>query len=127
MSENADSPAVDLDRMSVQQLTALIAAAEAKQRDKLDDARAALRAEMEQKAAELGIALGDLFSAVGQQAPAEQAAGKNGGARASRARTSAPSVRPNTAARTAKNGRDGAGRPIGWRRWRRRAESERNS
>ena len=78
MSENADVPAVDLDRMSVQQLTALIAAAEAKRRDKLDDARAALRAEMEQKATELGIALGDLLSPAGQQAPAEQAAAKDG-------------------------------------------------
>ena len=78
MSENADVPAVDLDRMTVQQLTTLIAAAEAKRRDKLEDARAALRAEMEQRTAELGIALGDLFSAPGQQAPAEQAAAKNG-------------------------------------------------
>ena len=78
MSENADAPAVDLDRMTVQQLTALIAAAEAKRRDKLDDARAALRAEMEQKAAELGISADDLFSTAGQQAPAEQAAAKNG-------------------------------------------------
>ena len=78
MSENADTPAVDLDRMTVQQLVALIAAAEAKRRDKLEDARAALRAEMEQRMAELGIALGDLFSTAGQQAPAEQAAGKDG-------------------------------------------------
>jgi DNA-binding protein H-NS len=78
MSENADAPAVDLDRMTVQQLTALIAAAEAKRRDKLEDARAALRAEMEQRAAELGIAPGELFSAPRQQAPAEQAAAKNG-------------------------------------------------
>ena len=78
MSENADAPAVDLDRMSVPQLKALIAAAEAKRRDKLDDARAALRIEMERKAAELGIAPSDLFSAPGQQAPAEQAVGKNG-------------------------------------------------
>jgi DNA-binding protein H-NS len=78
MAENADAPAVDLDRMTVPQLTALIAAAEAKRRDKLDDARAALRAEMEQRAAELGVALDDLFSAPEQQAPAEQAAGKNG-------------------------------------------------
>jgi DNA-binding protein H-NS len=78
MSENADMPAVDLDRMSVQQLTRLIAAAEAKRRDKLEDARAALRAEMERKAAELGIAPGDLFSAPGQQAPKSQAAAKNG-------------------------------------------------
>ena len=51
MSENADAPAVDLDRMSAQQLTTLIAAAEAKRRDKLEDARAELRAEMERKAA----------------------------------------------------------------------------
>jgi DNA-binding protein H-NS len=72
------SPAVDLDRMSVQQLTALIAAAESKRRDKLEDAKAALLAEMEQKAAELGIAPGDLFSTAGQQAPTEQAAAKNG-------------------------------------------------
>ncbi len=78
MPENADVPAVDLDRMTVPQLTTLIAAAEAKRRDKLDDAKAALRTEMERKAAELGIAPGDLFSAPGQQAPAEQRVGKNG-------------------------------------------------
>ena len=78
MPENADAPAADLDRMTVPQLTALIAAAEAKRRDKLDDAKAVLRAEMERKAAELGISAGDLFSTAGQQAPAEQAAGKNG-------------------------------------------------
>ncbi len=78
MSETADMPAVDLDRMTVQQLTTLIAAAEAKRRDKLGEAKAALRAEMERKAAELGIAPGDLFLAPGQQAPAEQATAKNG-------------------------------------------------
>ena len=78
MSENADTPAVDLDPMTVPQLTALIAAAEAKRRDKLEDAKSALRTEMEQKAAELGISAGDLFSVAGQQAPAEQAVAKNG-------------------------------------------------
>ena len=78
MSANADVPAVDLDRMTVPQLTTLIGAAEAKRRDKLEDARAALRAEMERRAAELGIAPGDLFSTAGQQAPAEQAAVKSG-------------------------------------------------
>ncbi len=78
MSDNADAPAVDLDRMTVQQLVALIAAAEAKRRDKLEDARAELRAEMERRAAELGISADDLFSTAGQQAPAEQAAAKNG-------------------------------------------------
>ena len=70
MSENADASAVDVDRMTVPQLTALIATAEAKRRDKLDDAKAVLRAEMERKAAELGSGPGDLFSAPGQQAPA---------------------------------------------------------
>ncbi len=50
----------------------------AEQRDKLEDAKAALRAELERRAAELGIAPGDLFSAPEQQAPAEQAAGENG-------------------------------------------------
>jgi DNA-binding protein H-NS len=64
--------------MTVQQLTTLIAAAEAKRRDKLEDARAELRAEMERRAAELGISADDLFSTAGQQAPAEQAAAKNG-------------------------------------------------
>ncbi len=49
MSEDADTPAVDLDRMTVQQLTTLIAAAEAKRRDKLDDAKTALRGEMERR------------------------------------------------------------------------------
>ena len=78
MPEDADVPAVVLDRMTVQQLTTLIAAAEAKRRDKLEDARAALRSEMERKAAELGISVGDLFSTAGQQAPVEQAPAKNG-------------------------------------------------
>src|SRR4051812_1186873 len=72
MPENADMPAVDLDQMTVQQLTTLIAAAEAKRQEKLEEAKAALRAEMERKAAEIGIALGDLFSTV------EQATAKNG-------------------------------------------------
>ncbi len=50
----------------------------AKRREKLEDARAALRAKLERKAAELGIAPSDLFSTPGQQAPAEQAAAKKG-------------------------------------------------
>ena len=80
MSDHDDGKlgAVNLDSMTVPQLTALIAAAEAKRREKLDDARAALRSEMERRAAELGISTGDLFSAAGQQAPVEQAAAKNG-------------------------------------------------
>ena len=74
MSENADTPAVDLDRMSAQQLTTLIAAAEAKRRDKLEDAQAALRAEMERRAAELGIAPGDVFAWLRQQMPVDKGA-----------------------------------------------------
>src|ERR671917_922253 len=54
--------AVDLDGMTAQQLTALIAAAEAKRREKREGAVSALRAEMERKAAELGISAGDLFA-----------------------------------------------------------------
>ncbi len=50
----------------------------AEQRDKLEDAKAALRAELERKAAELGVSPNDLFSTPGQQAPAEQATAKNG-------------------------------------------------
>jgi len=59
--------AVDLDRMSVQELTALIAAAEAKRAEKREEAVAALRAEMERKAAELGISAGELFPPAARQ------------------------------------------------------------
>src|SRR5918998_270661 len=69
MSDHDDGEvgAVDLDGMTVQQLTELIAAAEAKRREKLDEARAALRAEMERKAAELGLSAGDLFAQTARQ------------------------------------------------------------
>ena len=69
MSDHDDGEvgAVDLDRMSVQQLTALIAAAEAKRREKLDEARVALRAEMERRAAELGLSASDLFAQTARQ------------------------------------------------------------
>ena len=70
--EDGNAIAVNLDRMSAQQLTALIEAAEAKRRDKLEEAKAALRAEVERKAAEIGISIGDLFAQPGQQVPAEQ-------------------------------------------------------
>ena len=59
--------AVDLDGMTVQQLTALIAAAEAKLQEKREGAVAALRAEMERKAAELGLSAGDLFAQTARQ------------------------------------------------------------
>jgi DNA-binding protein H-NS len=70
--KDGNTVAVDLDRMSVQQLAALIEAAEAKRRDKLEEAKATLRAEVERKAAELGISAGDLFAQAGQRVPTEQ-------------------------------------------------------
>ncbi len=113
MSENADVTAVDLDQMSVQQLTTLIAAADARRQEKLEDARAELRAEMEQKAAELGISAGDLFSKARKQAPAEQAAGKNG----KRARKPRDDIGVKRAAKyRGPNGEEwsGRGRPPRW-------------
>ena len=59
--DDGKAGAVDLDGMTVQQLTALVAAAEAKRQEKREEAVAALRAEMERKAAELGISAGELF------------------------------------------------------------------
>ena len=65
--------AVDLDGMTAQQLTALIAAAEAKRREKREGAVAALRAEMERKAAELGVSPGELFAQGEPRPSAKQA------------------------------------------------------
>ena len=69
MSDHDDGKvgAADLDGMTVQQLTALIAAAEAKRREIREGAVAALRAEMERKAAELGVSAGDLFAQTARQ------------------------------------------------------------
>jgi DNA-binding protein H-NS len=69
MSDHDDGRvgAVDLDGMTAQQLTELIAAAGAKRRDKLDEAKAALRAEVERRAAELGLSAGDLFAQTARQ------------------------------------------------------------
>jgi DNA-binding protein H-NS len=50
-------PAVDLDRMTVAELTALRDAAEAKRREKLDDAKNAVLEETRAKLAELGLTL----------------------------------------------------------------------
>src|SRR5215213_2803344 len=61
-------------RQAVRQLTALIAAAEAKRQEKREGAVAALRAEMERKAAELGLSPGELFAQTGQQPSMQQAA-----------------------------------------------------
>jgi len=52
---------IDLDGMSVQDLTALISAAEAKREEKLENAKSDFVAEMAKKAAELGLNIEDLF------------------------------------------------------------------
>jgi DNA-binding protein H-NS len=59
--------AVDLDGMTAQQLTELIALAEAKRQEKHEGAKAALRAEMERRAAELGLSASDLFAQTARQ------------------------------------------------------------
>ena len=55
--ESRRRPAVDLDRMTVAELTALRDAAEAKRREKLDDAKNAVLEETRAKLAELGLTL----------------------------------------------------------------------
>src|SRR4051812_49256931 len=55
--ESRRRPAVDLDRMTVAELTALRDAAEAKRREKLDDAKKAVLEETRAKLAELGLTL----------------------------------------------------------------------
>jgi DNA-binding protein H-NS len=50
-------PAIDLDRMTVAELTALRDAAETKRREKLDDAKNAVLEETRAKLAELGLTL----------------------------------------------------------------------
>src|SRR3712207_8090567 len=55
--------AFDLDRMTVQELTALRDAAEAKRLEKLDEAREAVLAEAQAKLAELGLTLESALSA----------------------------------------------------------------
>ncbi len=71
--ETPRTPVTDIvERMTVQELTALIEAAEAKRREKREEAKAALRAEVERKAAELGISAGELFAPMRHQASTEQ-------------------------------------------------------
>src|SRR3954470_10326291 len=55
--ESKRRPAVDLDRMTVAELTALRNAAEAKRREKLDHARNAVLEDTRAKLAELGLTL----------------------------------------------------------------------
>src|SRR5215213_4645270 len=55
--ESKRRPAVDLDHMTVAELTALRDAAEAKRREKLGDAKTAVLEETRAKLAELGLTL----------------------------------------------------------------------
>jgi DNA-binding protein H-NS len=54
---------VDLDQLSVPELTALIQAAEAKRRDKLEGAKTDLLAEFRDRAGQMGLSLETLLSA----------------------------------------------------------------
>lgn len=56
-ADSKRKPTVDLDRMTVQELTALRDAADAKRREKLDDAKNAVLAEARARLAELGLTL----------------------------------------------------------------------
>ncbi|WP_211259618.1 H-NS histone family protein [Belnapia moabensis] len=55
-------PPIDLDRLTVPELAALIEAAQAKREEKLKGAKEALLAEFRDKAAELGLSLSALMS-----------------------------------------------------------------
>jgi DNA-binding protein H-NS len=55
--ESKRRPAIDLDRMTVAELTMLRDAAEAKRREKLDDAKHAVLEETREKLAQLGLTL----------------------------------------------------------------------
>ncbi len=66
----------DLDNMSVQDLTALIAAAEGKRSEKMDNAKTALLAEMEEKAAALGLSLKGLVQGSAAHTPAAAPSGR---------------------------------------------------
>ena len=61
-----------LDRMSAQELTALIEAAEDKRRDKLETAKQELIAEFRAKASELGLTMDSLFPQQGTPASARK-------------------------------------------------------
>ena len=63
----ANKSPINLDNLSVPELTALIGSAEEKRREKLADAKRDLLAEMEEKAAALGLSLEGL---VQSEAPA---------------------------------------------------------
>jgi len=67
--ESRRRPAVDLDRMTVAELTALRDAAEAKRREKLDDAKNAVLEETRAKLAELGLTLEAVLPSLASAGP----------------------------------------------------------
>ena len=67
----AKASGINIDSLSVQELTALIADAEHKRREKITEAKDALLAEMEEKAAQLGISLEALLPQREKSAPAQ--------------------------------------------------------
>jgi DNA-binding protein H-NS len=70
---------VDLDQLSVPELTALIEAAEAKRRDKLEGAKTDLLAEFRDRAAQMGLSLETLLSAPAAAGPARKSRKDAGG------------------------------------------------
>ena len=66
----------DLEAMTVQELTTLISDAEGKRREKMDDAKAALLGEMEEKAAALGLSLKGLIQGSTAHTPATTSSGR---------------------------------------------------
>ena len=98
----ANKSPINLDNLSVQELTALIASAEEKRREKLAEAKRDLLAEMEEKAAALGLSLEGLVQA---EAPAR------GGRKVRRATAGAAAAKYRGT-----NGEEwsGRGRPPAW-------------
>src|SRR3712207_5017576 len=81
--ESKRRPAIDLDHMTVAELTALRDAAEAKRLEKLDDAKNAVLAETRAKLAELGLTLEAVF-------PASASSGQGGQGRKKRSDAGQP-------------------------------------
>lgn len=66
----AQKPAINLEEMSAEELKALMASAEVKFHEKQGEALAALKAEIEEKAAALGTSVAELFGLQSPPAPA---------------------------------------------------------
>ena len=77
-AQDSDKLSVDLDSMSVKELTALIEAAETKRREKLEEEKSAFIAEMREKAAERGLSFEALFPSRGAQRKRSRNSGSAG-------------------------------------------------